>query len=385
MKFMVIGAGLMGGAAAYDLARGDGVEEVVLADVDGDRAGRAAAAAGGDGAAPVRGIPLDVTDGDAVRAALGPVDSALSAVPYTFNLALAEAAVDARAHLCDLGGNNDVVDATLALDEKAKAAGVSLIPDCGLAPGQVAVVAAAHVEELDSVEALKIRVGGLPRDPTGALKYQKVFSVNGLINEYVEPVRALRGGELVTLEPLSHLETLEFPAPFGTLEAFTTSGGTSTLVETYKGVIADLDYKTIRYPGHGVVFRALYELGFFSRQAVSVGGVAVAPRDLSHDLLDAGLPRDGEDAVLVRVESVGEKGGERVRLRHQGVFFKNAAGHTAMMQTTAYSAAIVCRMMADGRIPVGGARPQERCVPTGEFLAELTRRGIGYERSLGAI
>lgn len=382
MKFLVFGAGLMGGAAAYDLARGPDTDEVVLADFDGEQAERAAAAAGGEGACPVRALRLDVSDGAAVREALADIDSALSAVPYTFNLELAKACVETGTHFCDLGGNNDVVDATLALDAEAKAAGVSLVPDCGLAPGQVAVVAAAHFEELDEVEHLKIRVGGLPLEPTGALNYMRVFSTNGLINEYVEPVRALRGGEPVTLEPLAEVEELEFPAPFGKLEAFTTSGGTSTLVETYRGKVKDLDYKTIRYPNHAVVFRAMWELGFFSQEPLEVKGVRVKPRDVVHDLLEAGLPTEGKDAVLVRVESEGTKEGKRVRLRHQVVITENAAGHSAMMQGTAYAAAIVCRMMADGSIEKGGARPQERCVPTQAFLEALDARGIGHERTL---
>lgn len=377
MKFLVLGAGLMGRAAAYDLARGDDVEEVVVADREGDLAREVAEGAGGEGAAPVRGVALDVTDQEAVRELMQGVDSCLSAVPYMFNLALAESCVATGTHFCDLGGNNDVVDATLALDERAREAGVSLVPDCGLAPGQVSVVARAQIDALDSVERVGIRVGGLPLEPEGTLRYQKFFSINGLINEYVEPVRALRGGELVTLEPLSEIESLEFPAPFGELEAFTTSGGTSTLVETYKGEVQDLDYKTIRYPGHGAVIRSMYEMGFFSQEPVEVGGAQVKPRDLSHDLLESNLPKEGKDVVLLRVESVGTREGKRLRLRHQGIFRENAAGHTAMMQTTAYSAAIICRMMADGRIEAGGARPQERCVPTEDFLRELTARGIG--------
>jgi lysine 6-dehydrogenase len=377
MKFLVFGAGLMGRAAAYDLARGADVEEVVLADQDGELAQAMAAKASDEGAASVRGVSLNVKDTASVRDLLTDIDSCLSAVPYMFNLSLAEAAVATRTHFCDLGGNNAVVDATLALNEQAQAAGVSLVPDCGLAPGQVAVIARAQIDALDEVESLGIRVGGLPLNPQGTLRYQKFFSINGLINEYVEPVRALRDGELVLLEPLSEIESLEFPAPFGELEAFTTSGGTSTLVETYQGKVQNLDYKTIRYPGHAAILRSLYEMGFFSQESRQVGGASVKPRDLSHDLLEANLPQEGKDVVLVRVESTGTRDNSRLRLRHQGIYQENAAGHTAMMQTTAYSAAIICRMMADGRIPPGGARPQERCVPTADFLQELTHRGIG--------
>lgn len=381
MRFLVFGAGLMGGAAAFDLARGEGVEEVLLADADLAIAEQAAAQAKSEGSAPLRGIQLDASDPEAVEKALEGVDAALSAVPYFYNLGLAQAAIRTGTHFCDLGGNNSVVDATLKLDPEAKKAGVSLVPDCGLAPGQVAVQVRSQVDAFDSVESVKIRVGGLPKHPEGALEYQKVFSVHGLINEYIEPVRALRDGELVTLEPLSEIETLHFPPPYETLEAFTTSGGTSTLVETMRDRVPNLDYKTIRYPGHGHVFRSMYEMGFFDSKPILVGGLEVSPRDLSHELLDARLPSGGPDLVLILVETVGEREGKRMRLKYQGVFEPNSHGHTAMMQTTAYSAAIVCRMMADGRIPAGGARPQELCVPPEAFLEELDARGIAPTQS----
>lgn len=381
MKFLVLGAGAMGSAAAYDLARGDGVDLVVVADADGARAEAVAESSRSKGSAPLQGIGLDAGDPAAVARAMKGIDGVLSAVPYFYNLRLAEAAIEAGAHFCDLGGNNTVVAQTLGLDARAKARKVSLVPDCGLAPGMVSVWVKDHFERLDKTESVKIRVGGLPVKPTGALNYMRVFSVHGLINEYIEPVVAIRKGKIVTLEPLVDREELTFPAPFGKLEAFTTSGGTSTLPETYRGKIRDLDYKTIRYPHHGVVFRSMYELGFFASEPVEVDGVRIAPRKLATALLEKNLPSRGKDAVLVRVESVGKKGGKTLRIRDQLVAYENKAGHTAMMQTTAYPAAIVCRMMADGRIPRGGARPQERCVPTGEFFAELAARKIAPKRT----
>ncbi len=381
MRFLVLGAGAMGGAAAHALARMESVDEVVLSDVRGDLAERAAAAAVSPGSAPVRPLTLEVSDRASVLAALQDADAALSAVPYFFNRALAELCIEARTHFCDLGGNNSVVSEELAMDALASAAGVSIVPDCGLAPGMVAVLVRSHFEMLDAVEDVHIRVGGLPRKPVGALEYQRVFSVHGLINEYVEPVVAIRNGEVVTLEPLVDVEALEFPEPFGKLEAFTTSGGTSTLPRTYLGKVRNLDYKTIRYPGHGRIFRALYELGFLDDDPIEVEGMRIAPRAVATRLLETHLPSQGEDSVLVRVESLGTKGGKRLRIRDQHVVFPNRFGHTAMMQMTSYPAAIVCHMMADGRITPGGARPQELCVPTREFRDELAKFGIPPEHS----
>src|SRR5215210_8307938 len=204
-------------------------------------------------------------------------DAVLSCVTYFHNLSLARAAVEARTHFCDLGGNNAVVDAELALDEEASAAGVNVVPDCGLAPGMVSVLAAHGAARFDALDEVRIRVGGLPQKPRPPLDYQIVFSVEGLINEYVERARVVRGGRIVEVESMTEVEELEFPAPFGRMEAFQTSGGTSTLPETFLGRVTELDYKTVRYPGHCERFRLLIELGLTAADAVDVDGARLAP------------------------------------------------------------------------------------------------------------
>src|ERR671929_171339 len=239
MRVLVLGAGRMGLGAAYDLAHNsEGVESV-------------------------RGH-----------------DAAISCVTYFHNLSLARAAVEARTNFCDLGGNNTVVDAELALDGEALAAGVNVIPDCGLAPGMVSVLAAHGAARFARLDELHIRVGGLPQNPKPPLDYQIVFSVEGLINEYVERARVIRGGRVVEVDSMTEVERLEFPEPFGRMEAFQTSGGTSTLPETFLGRVAELDYKTIRYPGHCERFKLLIDLGLASSEAVEVGGARVMPRRL---------------------------------------------------------------------------------------------------------
>src|SRR5207245_3140252 len=133
--------------------------------------------------------------------------------------------VEARTNFCDLGGNNDVVAAELALHGQAEKQGVSIIPDCGLAPGMVAVLVAHGAARFEKLEQIHIRVGGLPQNPKPPLDYQLVFSVEGLINEYIEPARIVRNGLIATVESMTEMEEIEFPAPFGKLEAFQTSGG----------------------------------------------------------------------------------------------------------------------------------------------------------------
>jgi len=383
MKILVLGAGRMGLGAAYDLAHNsEGVELFTVADVDEGRA-RAVAETLRD--ERVRAAQIDVEDRARVVELMRGHDAAVSCVTYFHNLSLARAAVEAGTNFCDLGGNNAAVAEELALDAEARAAGVNVIPDCGLAPGMVAVLAAHGAARFSALEELHIRVGGLPLEPRPPLDYQIVFSVEGLINEYVERARVVRGGEIVEVESLTELESLDFPEPFGRMEAFQTSGGTSTLPETFAGRVKELDYKTIRYPGHCEKFRLLVELGLAGGEEVEAGGARVRPRKLLGEMLYRHLPADGPDVVLVRLEFAGqlEDTGKAARLRYDIIDrFDERAGLSAMQRTTAFPASIVAQMMARGETQARGALPQERCVPPGRFVEELTARAIHIDETL---
>jgi lysine 6-dehydrogenase len=370
---LVLGAGRMGLGAVHDLVSQPDVTEVTVADVD---VKKARAVASRFPAGRVKPVPIDVSDHQAVAGLMRGHAAAISCVNYWLNESLARGAITAGTHFCDLGGNNDVVAAELALDGQARAAGLNVIPDCGLAPGMVAVLVAHAVSRFESLEAIHIRVGGLPQNPRPPLGYQLVFSVEGLINEYIEPARIVRDGKITSVESMTELESLEFPQPFGIMEAFQTSGGTSTLPETLFGRVRDLDYKTIRYPGHCAKFKAMIDLGLCSSEPIDVDDTRVIPRRVFGDLLVRHLPHDEPDVVLVRVEVSG--GGKCLRYdiidRHDPT-----TGLSAMMRTTAFPAAIVALMMARGQTTAKGALPQERCIPPEPFLQELAKRNIRIE------
>ncbi|HEX8709742.1 MAG TPA: saccharopine dehydrogenase C-terminal domain-containing protein [Pyrinomonadaceae bacterium] len=377
MNILVLGAGRMGLGAAFDLAESPDVEAVTIADVDLERARSVAAAVRSDKLKPVQ---LDVEDTGRVVGLLGGHDAAISCVVYRHNPGLARAAVAARVNFCDLGGNNAVVAEELALDAEARAAGINLIPDCGLAPGMVSVLVAHGAARFEQLEAIHIRVGGLPQRPLPPLNYQLVFSVEGLINEYVERARVIRGGRIVEVDSMTEVERLEFPAPFGQLEAFQTSGGTSTLPESFLGRVAELDYKTIRYPGHCEHFKLLLDLGLASSEELELDGLRVRPRRLLAELLQRRLPADEPDVVLIRVEFRGLERGTARRLRYDIIDrFDERTGLSAMMRTTAFPASIIAQMMARGEIKEKGAIPQERCVPPDAFVAALAARQIEIE------
>lgn len=369
MRMLVLGAGRMGLGAVHDLVSQPDVTGVTVADADVAKARAIAERYGGR----VTAAQIDCNDDQAVRDLMQGHASAISCVNYWLNERLARAAIASGTHFCDLGGNNDVVDAELALDAEAKAAGVNVIPDCGLAPGMVAVLVAHGAQQFQKLDEIHIRVGGLPQDPKPPLDYQMVFSVEGLINEYIEPARVIRGGKIVTVESMTEIESLEFPPPFGTMEAFQTSGGTSTLPETFLGKVQELDYKTIRFPGHCAKFKTMIDLGLCSSEPMTVDGVTVKPRRVLGDLLVRSLPHDEPDVVLVRVEFVGEGR----RLRYDIIDRRDPeTGLSAMMRTTAFPASIVALMSARGQTTAKGALPQERCIPPDPFMEELAKRKI---------
>ena len=376
MKILVLGAGRMGLGAAYDLAHNSpDVQAVTLADIDLERARAVAATVGSAKLTPAH---VDVAEHAQVVELMRGHDAAISCVTYFHNLPLARAAIEARTHFCDLGGNNAVVAAELALDREAREAGINIIPDCGLAPGMVSVLAAHGAARFDELDAIHIRVGGLPQQPRPPLNYQIVFSVEGLINEYVERARVIRGGQIVEVESMTELEALSFPAPFERMEAFQTSGGTSTLPDTFHGQLNELDYKTIRYRGHCEQFKMLIDLGLAASEEVEVDGLRVRPRRVLGEMLQRHLPADEPDVVLIRLAFRGRIAGKDERLRYDIIDrFDERTGLSAMMRTTAFPASIIAQMLARNETIAGhGAIPQERCIPADKFVAALAARNV---------
>lgn len=363
----------MGSAAAYDLSHSAGTEEIVLADIDEDRAREAARAIG----RTVRPVQLDIADAGSLRSLMNSSDAVIGATSYTHNLGLTKAAIDARVHFCDLGGNMDVVTAQLRLHNDAVRAGIIVIPNCGLAPGLACIVAAGGAATFESVRRISIRVGGLPQNPAPPLNYQLVFSVEGLINEYLEPAEVIRGGAVMTVPSMADIETLTFPPPFGTLEAFNTSGGISTLPMMFGGRIADLDYKTIRYPGHCEKFKTLLDLGFASAEPIMVGSTVRTAREIFEELLRRKLPSGQPDVVLMRVTITGVRNGRTGELTYQMIDrFDPPSRITAMMRTTAYPTSVIAQFAAGGKITARGVMPPESCVPLSPLIAELRNRSI---------
>ena len=379
MKIIVLGAGRMGHGAVYDLIyNSPDVEAVTVADFDLAKAESIAANINNP---KIKVEQIDVSDYGKIVDLMRGHDAAISCVNYWYNLELSKAAIETKTNFCDLGGNNYVVDSQLALDADAKNVGINIIPDCGLAPGMVSVLAMHGANRFENLEEIHIRVGGLPQNPQPPLNYQLVFSVEGLINEYIETARVIRNGEITEIDSMTELETLEFER-FPALEAFQTSGGTSTLPDTFHGKIKELDYKTIRYAGHCEKFKTLIDLGLCSSDEIVTDYVKIKPRKVLGELLQKNLPADEPDYVLIRLEFVGTKNGARKKLRYDIVDeYDEATNLSAMMRTTAFPASIIAQMSANGDVKMRGATPQEKAIDAEKFVAELARRNININES----
>lgn len=374
MKILVLGAGRMGHGAVYDLIHNSpDVHAVTVADSDLKKAEAVAAKVWSTKITPRQ---IDAANYSDVVELFRGHDSVISCVNYWYNESLSRAAIETGSNFCDLGGNNYVVDAQLAMDASAKAAGINIIPDCGLAPGMVSILAMHGARQFDTVSEIHIRVGGLPQNPKPPLNYQLVFSVEGLINEYVEKARVIRGGKITEVESMTELESLSFDS-FPPLESFHTSGGTSTLPDTFLGKIDALDYKTIRYAGHCGKFKTMIDLGLCSSEEIVVDYQKVTPRKILGELLQRHLPADEPDYVLVRLDFVGMRSGETAKLRYDIVDkFDGKTGLSAMMRTTAFPASIIAQLMARGDVFMRGATPQEKAIDPDKFVEELERRNI---------
>ncbi len=386
--YVILGAGRQGVAMAYDLARNGEGGLIRMVDVDRDVADAACQRL-------TRLLPgcacrfeaagCDVSHANTVAPLLAGADVVVSAVPYRFNIALTDAAIAAQVSFCDLGGNTGVVQQQLARHDRAAAAGVSIAPDCGLAPGLGNLLAAHALATLDEPQHIHIRCGGLPERPVGPLGYKLVFNFEGLVNEYSGFGEFLRDGRRIDVPALTEVEEIDFPPPVGRCEAAVTSGGTSTCPQSFLGRVQSYDYKTVRYPGHFAIVRALFELGFFEPRVTLARGDEIEPRRVLRALMEARLAfPDVRDIVVLRCTAVG-----RGRTRVYDLFDRHDAstGFTAMERTTAFPAALVAYMQAR-RLIRPGARPIEVSVPVEQYMQELGGHDIRVrvaERGAGSI
>jgi len=377
VRILVLGSGLQGSATAFDLLTSTSAT-VTLADRAPEHLAPFLKPYLGKRLAVLK---LDVRDQRNMRDVMRGHDAVLSALPYYLNYDLTALAVELGAHFADLGGNLEVVRRQETLNEAARAKGVSVVPDCGLAPGLVNILAAEAIRRLEECHSVKLYVGGLPQHPEPPLDYAIVYSLEGVLDYYTSPGWVLRDGQPAQVSALSEVEPVSFPDPVGTLEAFHTAGGLSTMPWRFAGRIQTMEYKTLRYAGHAGIMRAIRDVGLLSLEPVDVKGVKVVPRDAFVAVVSRVLEKPGvEDLVALQVVARGARGGRPATVAFRLLdYFDSRHQVSAMMRTTGYSLSVTAQMQLDGRIAESGVRAAYEVTPFEAYVAELEQRGIVVE------
>ena len=364
-EIVIVGAGKIGTTIALMLAA-SGDYRIVVADRD------AAQLAAVDRHPAITTQALDISDAAALRALLAGRFAVLSAAPFHLTAAIAEAAADAGIHYLDL---TEDVASTRRVKELAKTATSAFIPQCGLAPGFVSIVAHDLASRFERLDTVRLRVGALPQYPSNSLNYNLTWSTDGIINEYIEPCEAIVDGRRTQVPAMEERE--EFSLDGVTYEAFNTSGGLGTLCETLAGRVRTLNYRTIRYPGHAAIMKTLLnDLDLRNR------------RDLLKDILERALPATGQDVVIVFVTVSGLKGGRLMQETYARKIYSGlVAGQprSAIQITTAAGISTVLDMLAAARLPQKGFVRQED-IALADFLANrFGRRYAADTTAPGAI
>jgi lysine 6-dehydrogenase len=380
-RYAVVGSGRQGTAAAFDLARFGEADYLLMADQSLTYAERAAqrvnTLVGREVALPAQ---VEVKDQDAVVQLLSghEIEVFVSGVPYFFNLGLAQAALRAGASMCDFGGNTDQVRQQLSFDDAAKAAGISLIPDCGQVPGLGTSLISYVISLFDEPWDIIMYDGGIPQYPKAPWNYILTFNIEGLTNEYFGTTLFLREGKQLEVPCFEEYELVDFPEPIGQLEAFTTAGGTSTMPWTFANTLRTLQNKTLRWQGHYAQWKTFNDAGLIGLTPIEVDGTQVIPRHVLHALLEPQIlaKTDDRDLVIIRVIGRGIKDG-----REQAVtldlfdYYDESTGFTAMERTTGWHAAIMAGFIARRQTPRGSI-PVELAISGPLFVEEFCKRGF---------
>ena len=375
-RYAVLGAGLMGRVAARDLLETEADSAVTLVDSNELVLQGAVEFIGNERLTPVH---TNVQDTSQTAAVLAGHDAVISALPHRFSLDGIEATLRARVPLVDMVGASP--ERRVALHARARDAGVLIVPGCGVAPGVSNVLVARGVELLEETEDAIIYVGGIPKERGGPLDYQTVYSLESMFAACERPATIWLEGVETTVEALTGIETVEFPAPIGKLEAYFTDGLASLPLTMEGRISGTLAEKTLRYPGFAERVRFLRDCGSLRADPIEVGTLNVVPREVLIALLTPILALGPEGDILVlRVFVRGQKDGRRrVHTFDLIDYFDPETGYTAMARTTAFPANCTARLIVAGKITETGVRFPEQIfvgLMGDEFLAALARHGL---------
>ncbi len=348
MKVLVLGYGFVGSVIVNDLVSSNLTSIIGIVDLNYERIK-------GLHNEKIETFNINVNDRDNLVKLMKRYDVVIGALPGSLGFKAEEAAVMAGVNMVDV---SYMPEDPFQLDAKAKDASITIIPDCGVAPGLSNLLVGYGYSQLDEVRSIKIFVGGLPKKPIPPLDYIITWSSEDLIEEYTRPVRIIKNGSLMYVEPLTGIELVKFEG-LGEFEAFYTDG-LRTLLRTFGDKVIEMWEKTLRYPGHAEKIRLLKELGMLDTEPVNIEGTNVEPRKIIVKLLNKKLMKKEEDMLLLRVLLNGNKDGLPVSKLFEVIdMYDNVKGITALSRTTAYTATGISLLLGMGIINEKGVIPPE--------------------------
>lgn len=373
-KFVIVGSGRQGIAVAFDLLR-DKNHNVTIVDINQKSIDNAKQKL--EKIIDISNLTFikeNVTNEQKMKEILLDTNVMISAVPYEFNLKLAEIAINSETSMVDLGGHTNIVRKQLSMNEKAKKAQITIVPDCGMGPGMNVTMAVLATELLDETFEIRICDGGLPQNPIPPWNYSLFFNIEGLTNEYDEQAYFIRDNNIVEVECFSEIENVNFDG-FENLEAAVTSGGLSTMPWTFKNKLNVLENKTLRYYGHWEWMKAFRELGLFSRNAIKHNNATIIPREIYHQLLEKKLNHGlVEDVCLMRIRALGLKDSKKVELTIDAKeYYDKKLDLTAMEKWTGWHISIMALEIAYDRVDKG-AISVEKAISGHTFFEEASKR-----------
>lgn len=384
MKILLLGVGLQGKAALYDLVNSPAVTQVIAADANYDDLAAYVDSLKTDKVTPVR---LDARDKAQVSQQMKLAQAVIVLLPQQFRLDIARLAVENGIHFIE---TSYALPDYAELGTKAEARNVTLLPEFGLDPGIDLVLAGRAVREFDEVNELHAYGTGVPelKAAVNPIKYKISWTFAGVLNAYQRPARLLKNGRVIELTPSEmfdetniHMVDVE---GLGRMEAYYNGDAVKYIdVLQIKETATDTGRYSLRWPGHSAFWKKVVELGFLDEKPIPVGGQEVSPRQFVHDLLSPQLQYQSNerDVAAIRIEVTGLKDGQRKRVIYQMVDRRDLdTGLLAMQRTVGYTASIGAQMILSGQIQKRGLLTPTRDIPSDIFMAELERRGIKIQR-----
>ncbi|MDG5767254.1 saccharopine dehydrogenase C-terminal domain-containing protein [Balneolales bacterium ANBcel1] len=386
MKIAIIGAGSVGSALTHVLMEQEAINTLIILDRNGNALDELKQEmAGHPSISKMRTFKVGMEEYASILTLIKDMDVMISALPYKYNLELARIAANNECHFLDLGGNDQVFEKQLELDDLAARNRTYIVPNCGLAPGLLNIIAYNGYKQFDSVSTLEIMSGGLPLNPKPPLNHHLSFSAVGFLEEHLPPVLAVRDGKPVNVEPLSGLEPVSFTShpELKGLEKFHTGGHITSIAKTLAGSVDNISYKTIRHRGNHDIMEALIKLGFAEKRIIDIG-TSMTYRDLLIRKFRSQLPENLPDIVLAKVRLIGKIDGKSQTHRYELVYEYNPDdGHSAIMTCTAVPTAMIAMSVLNGEVSGSpGVKAPEEVIDAEPFLKNLEEWGINIKKSI---